>query len=59
MARPAAIVEQAKLDELKSAYFLIARSNKPRLTDKNILQCFMHAVQHAVKLYYPQLAAQQ
>jgi fido (protein-threonine AMPylation protein) len=59
MARPAAIAEQATLDELKSVYLLIARSAKPRLTDKSILQRFTQAIQRTVELYHPQLVTQQ
>jgi fido (protein-threonine AMPylation protein) len=59
MARPAAMSEQATLDELKSAYLIIARSTQPQLTDKSILQRFTQAIQQAVKLHLPQLTAQQ
>ena len=59
MARPMAIAEQATLDELKSAYLVVARSAKPQLTDKSVLQRFTQAIQQAVKLHLPQLTAQQ
>jgi len=59
MTRPAAMAEQATLDELKSAYLIIARSAKPQLSDKGILQRFTQAIQQAVKLYLPPLMAQQ
>ncbi|GAA4492896.1 hypothetical protein GCM10023172_00730 [Hymenobacter ginsengisoli] len=59
MARPAALGEQATLDELKSAYLVIARSAKPQLMDKSMLQRFTRAIRQAVKLHHPQLLAQQ
>lgn len=59
MARPEALTEQATLDELKSAYLVIARSAKPQFTDKAILQRFTQATAQAVKLHQQRLAPQQ
>ncbi|AIZ65588.1 hypothetical protein PK28_18415 (plasmid) [Hymenobacter sp. DG25B] len=59
MARPAALTEQATLDELKSAYLVIARSAKPQFSDKAILQRFTQATEQAVKLHQPQRVAPQ
>lgn len=59
MARPVAIAEQATLDELKSAYLVVARSAKPHLTDKSVLQRFTQAIRQAVTLHLPQLPNQQ
>ena len=59
MARPEALTEQATLDELKSAYLVIARSAKPQFTDKAILQRFTQATEQAVKLHQQRVAPQQ
>jgi len=59
MARPEALTEQATLDELKSAYLVIARSAKPQFTDKTILQRFTQATEQAVKLHQQRVAPQQ
>lgn len=59
MTGPVAIAEQAPLDELKSVYLLIARSTKPQLADKNILQRSTQAIQRTVALYHPVLVIQQ
>ena len=53
MARPLALAEQATLDELKSAYLVVARSAKPQLTDKSVLQRFTQAIQQTVRLHLP------
>ncbi|HEX8326089.1 MAG TPA: Fic family protein [Hymenobacter sp.] len=59
MARPEALTEQATLDELKSAYIVIARSAKPQFTDKAVLQRFTQATQQAVKLHQQRVAVRQ
>ena len=59
MARPEALTEQATLDELKSAYLVIARSAKPQFTDKAILQRFTQATEQAVKVHQQQGASQK
>lgn len=59
MARPEALTEQATLDELKSAYLVIARSAQPQFTDKAVLQRFTQATALAVKLHQPLQVAQQ
>lgn len=59
MARPEALNEQATLDELKSAYLVIASSAQPQFTDKAILQRFTQATEQAVKLHQQRVAPQQ
>lgn len=59
MARPEALTEQVTLDELKSAYLVLARSVQPQFSDKAVLQRFTQATQQAVKLHQPLQVAQQ
>jgi len=59
MARPEALAEQVTLDELKSAYLVIARSANPQFTDKAMLQRFTQATEQAVTLHRPLRIAQQ
>ena len=59
MARPEALTEQATLDELKSAYLVIARSTQPQFADKAILQRFTQATAQAVGLHQQRVISPQ
>ena len=59
LARPAALTEQAILDELQKPYAVIARSTTPEFSDKAMLLRYSQAVGQAVMVFRPQLTAQQ
>ncbi|TLM88525.1 hypothetical protein FDY95_24495 [Hymenobacter jeollabukensis] len=59
MARPAALTEQATLDELQKPYVVVARSAAAQLSDKAMLLRYSQAVGQAVKVFRPQLNQQQ
>ena len=59
LARPAALTEQAILDELQKPYVVIARSTTPEFSDKAMLLRYSQAVGQAVMVFRPQLTAQQ
>lgn len=59
MARPAALTEQATLDELQKPYVQIARSANPQLSDKALLLRYSQAVAQAVKVFRPLVTTQQ
>ncbi|GGG59661.1 Fic family protein [Hymenobacter glacieicola] len=58
MPRPAALTEQATLDDLQKPYVLIARSANPQLSDKPALLRFSQAVAQAVQAFRAELAPQ-
>jgi hypothetical protein len=59
MARPAALTEQATLDDLQKPYLVIARSTAPQFSDKAVLLRYSQAVGQAVQAFRPQLTQQQ
>lgn len=59
MPRPAALTEQATLDDLQKPYVLVARSANPQLSDRPALLRFSQAVAQAVKAFRAELAPQQ
>lgn len=59
MARPAALTEQATLDDLQKPYVVIARSTAPQFSDKAILLRYSQAVGQAVQAFRPQFTQQQ
>ncbi|MFC7670597.1 Fic/DOC family protein [Hymenobacter humi] len=58
MARPAALTEQATLDELQKPYVVIAASPTAQLSDKAMLLRYSQAVGQAVQVFRPQLTQQ-
>lgn len=59
LARPAALTEQATLDELQKPYVAVARSANPQFSDKAALLRYSQAVGQAGKLFRQELTTPQ